>query len=80
MMEAVDGLKTAAAGAEAPKMCGFCTSMGDLAKAGAKEEAIDTKTGSIYLVTSTDSAILAKIHAVADQAIAEAEAMEHAAQ
>jgi hypothetical protein len=76
MMEAVAQVTADKAAGKTVDLCGFCKSMGELEQAGAKSETIDTKTGSIYLVTSTDPAILAKIHAQADHAIAEQEAME----
>jgi hypothetical protein len=45
--------------------------MGELAQAKAKEQHIETQMGAIHLMTSNDPAIVAKIHAVADKAIAE---------
>jgi hypothetical protein len=68
-----------AAGKEA-ELCSFCKGMGELEQAGAKSESVDTKTGEIYMVTATDPALIAKIHAHADQAIAEQKEMEAAHQ
>jgi hypothetical protein len=53
------------------ELCSFCSGMSELEKAGAKQEAIETATGAINLVTSEDPAIVNKIHAQADAAIAE---------
>jgi hypothetical protein len=80
MMETVEHVKTEAAAGRDAELCHFCDGMGELQKAGAKEENIDTATGSIYLVTATDPSLVAKIHAHADQAIAQQKAMESAQQ
>ena len=76
MMATVEKIKSDAAAGRDIELCSFCTSMGELEKAGAKEETVDTATGSVYLVTSADPAVVAKIHAQADKAIAEQEAMQ----
>jgi hypothetical protein len=76
MMENVKAVKAAVALGKEVELCHFCTAMGDLEKAGAKSETIETKTGSIHLVTAADPAVVAKIHAHADEAIAQQKAME----
>ena len=53
------------------QLCTFCVGMSDLMKAGAKQQEINTATGAISLITSNDPAIVEKIHAEADKAIAE---------
>jgi hypothetical protein len=50
--------------------------MGELMQANAKEQHIDTQVGAIHLITSNDPATVAKIHAVADKAIAEQKKMQ----
>jgi hypothetical protein len=52
------------------ELCSYCTAMSGLMQAGAKEEQVATSNGEINLVTSKDPAVVEKIHAVADQAIA----------
>lgn len=52
------------------QLCAFCSSMGELMKAGAKEQHIETSTGEIELCTSDDPAVVKKIHEMADKAIA----------
>jgi hypothetical protein len=68
MMDTVQGLATRIRNGEKVKLCSFCQGMGALTEAGAEHEDIDTSTGSINLVTSNDSAVVAKIHALADKA------------
>jgi hypothetical protein len=80
MMENVEHVKAEAAAGRDVELCHFCSAMGALEKAGAKEETIDTATGSVYLVTATDPNVVAKIHAHADEAIAQQEAMKSAQQ
>ena len=58
------------------QLCAMCAGMGDLMKAGAKQQQINTATGAISLVTSSDPAVVEKIHAQADKAIAEHKKME----
>ena len=50
--------------------------MSELIKSGAKKQDINTATGGICLVTSNDPAVVQKIHALADKAIAEQEEMQ----
>jgi hypothetical protein len=50
--------------------------MGELHKLNAKMQHIDTKTGGIHMATSDDPAIVKKIHAFADKAIAEQKKMQ----
>jgi hypothetical protein len=78
MMANVEHVKAEQAAGRDVELCHFCSAMGELEKSGAKEETVDTATGSIYLVTATDPALVAKIHAHADQAIAQQKAMESA--
>jgi hypothetical protein len=59
-------------------LCSFCKGVGELEQAGAKEETVETQTGSVFLVTATDPSVVAKIHTHADQAIAQMKAMETA--
>jgi hypothetical protein len=58
------------------QLCSFCVGMGDLMKAGAKQQEINTATGAISLITSSDPATVEKIHAQADKAIAEQKKLE----
>jgi hypothetical protein len=59
-------------------LCSFCQGVGELEQAGAKEETVETQTGSVFLVTAADPAVVSKIHTHADQAIAQMKAMETA--
>ncbi len=52
-------------------LCGFCQSYGGLHMAGANFEHIETKTGTIELVTSHDPAVVEKIHAHGQKTIDE---------
>ena len=56
------------AGAEI-SICGYCTSISSLLKEGAKAENIVTKASDIMLISSTDEAMIAKIHAHAQKTI-----------
>lgn len=69
MTKAIAAVTAAAQSGQKPELCGFCEGMGELTKAGAKQQEIATKTGAISLITSSDPAVLAKIHAQADKAI-----------
>lgn len=51
------------------KVCDYCTSISSLMMAGAKTENISTKACDIMLISSTDEAIIAKIHAHAQKTI-----------
>jgi hypothetical protein len=76
MMQAIAKLEADPAHAKDAKLCSFCRSMGELHKAGAKMQHIDTQTGAIHMVTSDDPALVKKIHAMADKAIAEQKKMQ----
>jgi len=76
MMETVAGLAAKFQAGEQVKLCSFCQAMAELMQAGAKQESVDTKTGSILIVSSTDPAVIEKIHAHADK-FNEAEAAAH---
>jgi hypothetical protein len=80
MMANVEHVKAEKAAGHDVELCHFCSAMGELEKAGAKEETVDTATGSIYLVTATDPALVAKIHAHADMAIAHQKMIERGQQ
>ena len=56
-------------------LCGFCQSYGSLHMAGATVENIDTKFGSVSLVTSDDPALVKMIQAHAETTISEYEKM-----
>ena len=56
---------------EKVNMCGFCTSFGELHKAGVKFEHFDTKSGEIMVATATDPELIEKIHAHVERAIDE---------
>ncbi len=58
------------------ELCGMCESMGQLEKAGAKQQTIDTAVGCVHLVTAADPAVVKQIHAQADKAMAEHEHAE----
>jgi hypothetical protein len=61
------------------ELCAFCEGVSELQKAGAKEQVIETETGAISLLTSTEPTLVAKIHAQADKAIAEQKKMKEQA-
>ena len=44
------------------KICGYCTSVTTLLKEGAKSENIVTHSGDVFVISSTDEAMIAKIH------------------
>ena len=81
MTKAIAAVTAAAQSGQKPELCGFCQGMGELTKAGAKHQEIATKTGAISIFTSSDPAVLAKIHAQADKTIEMQKKMEqeHAA-
>jgi hypothetical protein len=56
------------AGEEIP-VCGYCTSLSSLLKQGAKAENIVTKASDIMLISSTDEALIARIHIHAQKTI-----------
>jgi hypothetical protein len=76
MMQAIAKLEADPAHAKEAKLCSFCRSMGELHKLHAKMQHIDTQTGAIHMVTSDDPALVKKIHAMADKAIAEQKKMQ----
>ena len=51
------------------QVCGYCSSLSSLLKEGAKAENIVTKASDILLISSTDQAMIAKIHAHAQETI-----------
>lgn len=76
MMQAIAEVTTAQKQGRPVELCEFCSSMGALMQANAKEQHIETQMGAIHLMTSNDPATVAKIHAVADKAIAEQKKMQ----
>lgn len=56
-------------------LCGFCQSYGALHMAGANFENFETEAGYINLVSSTDPAVIEKIHAHGQRTIDEYEKM-----
>ena len=71
MMQNVAKVKADLKQGKEVELCSFCRAMADLEKAGAKQQVIDTATGAISLVTSTDPEVVKQIHAQADEVIAE---------
>jgi hypothetical protein len=71
MMQSVAKVKADSQQGKTTALCSFCESMGELNKAGAKQQEIKTGTGAISLITSMDPEVVRKIHAHADKAIAE---------
>jgi hypothetical protein len=57
------------------KLCGCCTSMRALLKAGATMEMVPTMHGSVMLVTSSDEALVGKLKAHAERSTMEMEKM-----
>jgi hypothetical protein len=76
MMQAVAKVKADQQQGKPVELCSYCESMSDLMKAGAKQENVDTATGTVCLVTSNDPAVVQKIHAAAEKAIADQRQME----
>jgi hypothetical protein len=76
MMQAISKLEADKTQGKKVELCSFCASMGELHKTGAKMQHIDTKTGAIHMATSDDPAVVKKIHAMADKAIAEQKKMQ----
>jgi hypothetical protein len=75
LVRAAEGMEAALRELEVgePKaVCGFCRSYGRLVMAGASVEEIDTRTGPISLITSTDPEVVAAIHDHARRAVREA--------
>jgi hypothetical protein len=77
MMQAVAKVQADQKEGKPVELCGFCASMGELMKTNAKQLHIDISTGAIHLCTSDDPAVVKKIHAMADKAVAEQKKMEH---
>ena len=71
-------LKDLEAGKDVGPLCGYCTSHGTLVKAGAKSEMFTTPTGDVMLLTSTDPAMIKKIHTHAERTITEMKKMKEA--
>ncbi len=76
MARAIEQVKADAPQGKQVELCSFCASMGEMMKLNAKQQHIETQRGAIHMVTSDDPAIVAKIHAFADKAIAEQKKME----
>lgn len=70
MEAAAEEVKAADQQGNPVELCDMCASWGELMKAGAKEKQIELTNGSVHLITSDDPAVVAKIHAEADKAIA----------
>lgn len=70
MHHAIEQVSADAKAGKQVDLCNFCSSMAELMKAGAKQQHIETSTGSIDLCTSDDPAVVTKIHEMADKAIA----------
>ena len=80
MMKQVEQVKADLKAGKPTQLCGFCQSMGELEKLGAKQQQIKTATGFITLFTSNDPSTVAQIHTQADKAIAMQKQMEAATQ
>jgi hypothetical protein len=76
MMQVIEQVKADTQQGKEVELCSFCHAMGDLSKMNAKMQHIETQTGAIHLCTSDDPAIVKKIHAFADKAIAEQKKMK----
>jgi hypothetical protein len=76
MMQAIAKLEAAKTQGKEVELCSFCASMGEITKLNPKMQYIDTLSGAIHMVTSDDPAIVKKIHAMADKAIAEQTKMQ----
>ena len=60
-------------------LCGYCTAFGELTKAGAKIEYIETKTGDVLILTGDTPELIADIKAMAartEEEMMKMEAME----
>ena len=71
-------MKELEAGKNVGPLCGFCTSYGELMKAGAKSEMFMTPTGDVTVLSSTDPALIAKIQAHAKRTSEEMAKMKEA--
>jgi hypothetical protein len=76
MMQAIEQVKADVDEGKEVELCSYCASMGELMRHGAKEQNVKTSSGEIHLLTSDDPATVAKIHELADKAIAEQKKME----
>jgi hypothetical protein len=69
MTTAIEKVKTAEQEGKPAELCEICEGWSELTEAGAKEKEIALTNGSIHLITSSEPAVVAKIHAEADKAI-----------
>jgi hypothetical protein len=76
MMQAIEKVRADETQGKEVELCHFCVTMGELMKLNAKQQHIETQTGAIHLCTSDDPAVVKKIHAMADKAIAEQKKMQ----
>jgi hypothetical protein len=79
MMQNVAKVKSDLQQGKEAALCSFCESMGELEKAGAKQQVIKTKSGAVSLITSTDPKIVTTIHEHADKAIEEQRKLQQTA-
>ncbi len=70
MKSAMEQVKADKQAGKDVEVCELCSSMGAIMETGAKEKEIKTANGCIHMMTSDDPAVVQKIHANADQAIA----------
>lgn len=74
MADAKKDMKKQIARAEAGEdiqCCGYCTGLGELLAAGAKKQELETVGGDLFILTSADPEVVAKIHAHAKKTMAE---------
>jgi hypothetical protein len=76
MMQAIEKVKADMKQGKRVELCEYCAAMGELSRAGAKHQHIETSTGAIDMMTSNNPNVVKKIHALADKAIAEQKQME----
>ena len=72
MMEGLDRLEKG----DSLYLCGYCTAFGELTKAGAKMEYIETKTGDVLILTGDKPELIAAIKAMAQRTEDEMKKME----
>lgn len=65
---------------EAVPLCGMCTEMSGMMMAGANMEIVTTDFGNIRLVTSSDEALVTKLHAWAEKTNTEMAKMDSPAE
>jgi len=63
---------------EKVNLCGYCTSFGALSKAGARIEDIETDGGRVLVATSTDPALIGRLHTHVEKTNAEMRKMSQA--